>query len=79
MATKQVETDDGYIGKYPSHIKCPGHFTNPTVILCMQHHVRNHQELVNNTFKFWGILHQLFHHNPNKHAYVFCSIAVICQ
>eukprot|EP00957_Ditylum_brightwellii_P178226 13574743-Ditylum_brightwellii.AAC.1 len=78
-ATKQVDADDGYIGKCTMHIKCPGHLTNPTETLHMQHHIRNHQEMINNRFKFWENLHQMFLHDPNKHADVFHTIVAICQ
>eukprot|EP00957_Ditylum_brightwellii_P189992 14464025-Ditylum_brightwellii.AAC.1 len=78
-ATEWVEADDGYIGQFSRHIKCPAHFTNPSVMLHMQQCVRNQQESINNRFKFWGILREMFHHDPTKHADAFHAIAVICQ
>ena len=76
---ERVETDDGYVGEAPQHVKCPRNFTNKPETEAMQQRVRNRQETVNNRFKFWGILRQVYRHDIAKHGYAFRAIAVITQ
>ena len=76
---ERVEADDGYVGEAPQHVKCPKSFTNKPETEAMQQRVRNRQETVNNRFKFWGILRQVYRHDIPKHGYVFRAIAVITQ
>lgn len=76
---ERVEADDGYIGEAPENVKCPKSFTNPAETEYMQQRVRNRQETVNNRFKNWGILRQLYRHNITRHGDVFRSIAVVTQ
>ena len=45
----------------------------------MQQRVQNHQESINNRFKFWGILVQEFHHDITDHGNVFHAVTVISQ
>ena len=74
---ERVEADDGYIGEAPENVKCPKSFTNPAETEYMQHCVQNCQETVNNSFKNWGILRQLYRHNITHHGDVFPSIATV--
>lgn len=78
---ERVEADDGYIGESPRYIKCPQGVTanrkKRTEI--MQTIVRRRHETVNKRFKDWGILRQIFRHNPTSHGDIFRAIAVITQ
>ena len=76
---ERVEADDGYVGEHPRYIKCPAGFCNPEETLFMQQRVRNRQESVNNRFKFWEILKQVYRHDLLEHGSVLRAIAVITQ
>jgi hypothetical protein len=76
---EHVEADDGYIGEHPQYVKCPKGFTNQEELEYMQQRVRNRQESVNNRFKFWGILWQLYRHELTLHGEVFRAIIVMTQ
>ena len=45
----------------------------------MQQRVWNHQESINNRFKFLGILAQEFQHDIADHGNVFHAVTVISQ
>ena len=45
----------------------------------MQQRVQNHQESINNRFKFWGILVQEFQHGITDHGNVLYAVTVISQ
>ena len=77
---ERVEADDGYIGEAPRYVKCPKSIANVPEKEYMQQRVRNRQESVNNRFKFWGILKQVYkQHRISSHADVFRAVAVITQ
>ena len=76
---ERVEADDGCIGKHPQHVKCPKGFANYKETEHMQQKVQNRQESVNNRFKFWGILKQLFRHEIVMHGDVVQAVAMITQ
>ena len=76
---ERVETDDGYIGDAPHHIKCPMSCINPVESRIMQGRARNRQETVNRRFKCWGILKQVIRHDIPKHAEVMYDVATITQ
>jgi hypothetical protein len=80
-AGERVEADDGYIGDAPQYIKCPKSFTNPAENEIMQQYVRNRQETVNERFKDWGILKQVYRNREKIHIHgdIFRAIAVITQ
>jgi hypothetical protein len=76
---ERVEADDGDIEEAPLHVKCPKCITNPEECESMQQRVRNRQETVNNRFKFWEVLKQIFRHELTLHGDVFRCIAIISQ
>ena len=76
---ERVEADDGYLGKAPGFVKCPKSATNPEECQRMQAIARNRQETVNNRFKNWGILRQLYCHDILKHGSVFEAIVVLTE
>ena len=45
----------------------------------MQQRVQNHQESINNRFKFWGILVQELQNDIPDHGNVFHAVTVISQ
>ena len=57
---ERVEADDGYLGEHPQLVKYHAGFANQKENENMQQRVWNHQESINNRFKFWGILAQEF-------------------
>ena len=63
---ERVEADDGYVGEYPSYVKCPAGFANP-------------QETVNKRFKHFEILKQIFRNDLGLHGDAMRAIAVITQ
>ena len=65
---EQVVADDEYHVMYPKHAKCPAGFANPVGTEKMQQRVHNHQETVNNKFKFGGILKEPFWHAISLHG-----------
>ena len=74
-----VEADDGFIGEHPRHIKCPKSVANSCETKHIQQHVRNWQELINNHFKFWGIVKPVVWHEIPRHGDAFHAITVIYQ
>ena len=76
---ERVEADDGYRGCHPQHVKCPAGFANEPDNLQMQQRARNRQESVNERFKNWGILKEVFRHEIEYHGMVFRAVAVITQ
>ena len=77
--SERVEADDGYIGEAPRHVKCPKSFTSKAETEFMQQRVRNRQETINNRFKIFGILRQIYRHHIPSHGEVFRAIAVMTQ
>ena len=76
---EMVEADDGYIGEHPFHIKCPAGFANPEETEFMQQRVRNRQESVNNRWKFFACMKQVWRHDATRHGSAFRAIGVILQ
>ena len=76
---ERVETDKGYRGSAPKHIKCPGTlFTDPEKE-AMATRVRGRQETVNKRLKQWNILVAAYRHDISDHQDVFAAVAVITQ
>ena len=78
-ANERVEADDGYVGEHPQYVKCPRGFANPKETLYMQQRVRNRQETINNRFKNWGVLRQVYRHDIPRHGEVFRVVAIVSQ
>ena len=78
-AGERAEADDGYIGEAPGFIKCPKSFTNPEETEAMQARVRMRQETVNERFKNFGILKQVFRHEVANHGEAFRACACLTQ
>ena len=76
---ERVEADDGYIGEHPQHVKCPKGIANPFETEYMQQRARNRQETVNNCFKFWGALKQVWRNPIVLHGDAFRAIAIVTQ
>jgi hypothetical protein len=76
---ERVEADDGYLGEHPQHVKCPAGIGNLKITEYMQQRVRNRQETINERFKNFEILKQVFRHDIILHGDVFRAIAVILQ
>ena len=76
---ERVEADDGYIGKAPQKVKCPGCASNPTENQAMQNRVRSRHESLNGRLKNWEILKSMYRHDIMEHGNVFRAVAVITQ
>ena len=76
---KRVESDDGYIGKDPKHMKFPKRSTKDGEREGMKARVRSRKETVNNRFKCRDILKEMYRHDMSKHGNVFRAIIVITQ
>lgn len=76
---ERVETDRGYQGSAPTHVKCPGNMTSDPNTEGMQQRVRSRQETVNARFKNWAILSTPYRHDPLEHQTVFGAIVVLTQ
>ena len=68
---ERIEADDGYVGEAPRYIKCPKSFVNPEETLAMQARLRSRQETVNNRFKNWGVMRQMYRHSIPTHGDAF--------
>ena len=76
---ERVETDRGYQGSAPTHVKCPGNMTSDPNTAGMQQRVRSRQETVNELFKNWAILSTPYRHDLLEHQTVFGAIVVLTQ
>ena len=76
---ERVETDRGYQGSAPTHVKCPGNMTSDPNTAGMQQRVRSRQETVNERFKNWAILSTPYRHDLLEHQTVFGAIVVLTQ
>ena len=76
---ERVEADDGYVGEHPRRVKCPAGFANSEITLFMQQRVRNRQETINERFKNWGAMKQVWRHEIPLHGEAFRCIAVVLQ
>ncbi len=76
---ERVEADDGYIGKAPRKVKCPGCTSNPTKNQEMQNRARSRHESLNGWLKNWEILKSMYRHVIMENGNVFRAIAVITQ
>ena len=74
-----MEADDGYIGKAPQKVKCPGCTLNPTENQEMQNRVQSRHESLNGRLKNWEILKSMYCHDIMEHGNIFWAIAVITQ
>ena len=76
-----MEADDGYIREDLQCIKCPAGFANPTITEDMQQRVRESAGVSQQTFKNWGILKQVFHHEQklSVHGDMSRAVAIITQ
>ena len=68
---ERIESDNGYIGEAPQHVKCPKSISNKVETLSMQQRVRNRQETVKHRLKFWVILTQRYRHDITRLGEVF--------
>jgi len=76
---EQCETDRGYKGSAPTHVKCPGVLWADPNTAKIQQWVRSRQETVNERFKNWAILSTPYRHNLLEHQMVFGAIVVLTQ
>jgi len=76
---ERCETDRGYQGSAPTHVKCPGVLWADPNTAEMQQRVRCRQETVNERFKNWAILSTPYRHNLSEHQTVFGAIVVLTQ
>ncbi len=76
---EHCETDRGYQGSAPTHVKCPGVLWADPNTVEIQAQVRSRQETVNERFKNWAILSTPYHHNLLEHQTVFGAIVILTQ
>ena len=76
---ERVETDGGYRGSAPRHVKCPGTVWTDAEKKKMQQRVRSRQETVNLRLKNWKILDVPYRHDIYQHQNVFFAVAVLTQ
>ena len=76
---ERCETDRGYQGSAPTHVKCPGVLWADPNTAEIQARVRSRQETVNERFKNWAILLTPYHHKFLEHQTVFGAIVVLTQ
>jgi len=76
---ERCETDRGYQGSAPTHVKCLGVLWADPNTAEMQQRVRSRQETVNERFKNWAILSTPYRHNLLEHQTVFGAIVVLTQ
>jgi len=77
---ERVEADDGYIGESPKFIKCPKKDT----IVCdaqkkLKSRIRSRHETVNQRFKQFAILRDVFRHDISIHGDVFRACMTLVQ
>jgi len=77
--SERVVADKGYVGEAPRFVKCPNSKTLWRDHRRMTHLVSGRHETINNRFKFWGILKQVYRHNIIRHGSVVRAIGVITQ
>ena len=76
---ERVKADDGHVGESPDHIQFPRSFVNPEQTEWMQARVRSKQETVNNRFKNWEIVKQVYRNDIPSHGRAFEAVIVITQ
>ena len=76
---KRIKADNRYVGEVPEFIKCPKRFINPEETLTMQGRACIRQETVNNRFKNWGVLRQMYCYSIPTRGDTFQAVAVITQ
>ena len=80
---ERCETDGGYRGSAPEHVKCPKGVWGETESQAMQQKVRSRQGTVNERLKNWAILFSIlatpYRHNFQLHQTVFAAIIVLTQ
>ena len=76
---ERCETDDGYRGSAPVHVKLPTLPEEDPVRAAIQQRVRNRQETANKQFKNWAILAVPYRHKLLDHQSVFRAIVVLTQ
>ena len=76
---ERIETDMGYRGSAPMHVKCPGTITFDQATKKMQQNVRCRQETVNKRLKQWNILMARYRHDLLAHQKVFGAIISLTQ
>ena len=76
---ERCETDRGYQGSAPTHVKCPGVLWADPNTAEMQAGVWSRQETVNERFKNWAILSTPYRHKLLEHQTVFGAIVVLTQ
>ena len=68
---ERVEADDGYIGEHPGHVRCPNGLFNWSEREALQSRVRARHETVNERFKAWSIMREVFCHDMSLHEEAF--------
>ena len=76
---ERVEADDGYRGESPECVKCPASIGSHQECEKAAAFVRRRQETINNRFKQWAILKQVYRGDITKHGNVFRTCAVVTQ
>ena len=76
---ERCETDRGYQGSAPTHVKFPGVLWADPNTAEIQAQVWSWQETVNERFKNWVILLTPYRHNLLEHQTTFGAIVVITQ
>jgi hypothetical protein len=59
--------------------KCPDNPCNPVANKGKESRVRSHHETINECFKTWGILSQVYRHNIARYGEKFRAVAIIMQ
>jgi hypothetical protein len=76
---ERVEADDGYRGESPRFVKCPASIGSRKDMETAAAFVRRRHETINNRFKQWGILKQVYRGDVAKHGTSFRVCAIITQ
>jgi hypothetical protein len=76
---ERVEADDGNRGESPRYVKCPSSIGSHEECEKEVAFVRRRQETINNRFKQWGILKQVYRGDLAKHGNAFRVCAFVTQ
>ena len=71
--------DDGYVVEDPQYVKSSKGLWNHKDAEVIQSRCKNRQETVNKRFKYWSIVHHLYHHEIHNHRYIFQAIYIILK
>jgi hypothetical protein len=76
---ERVEADDGYRGESPRYVKCPASIGSRKEMETAAAFVRRRHETINQRFKQWGVLKQVYRGDGTKHGTSFRVCAIITQ